>query len=56
MHKDVLLALSEIKKNKNLFKNLTFSRHVGSFYAKALKEGYGDEDFGAVFKIIAKKS
>lgn len=54
MHKDVALAISELKKNKNLWKKLKFSPQTLASYKKAISMGFGDVDFAAVFKAIEK--
>lgn len=54
MHKDVLLAINELKKNKVLWSRLKLSPQVLQTYKRALKKGYGDEDFSAVFKAVEK--
>ncbi len=54
MHKDVALAISELKKNNNLWKKLKFSPQTLASYKKAISMGFGDVDFAAVFKAIEK--
>jgi 3-hydroxyisobutyrate dehydrogenase len=54
MYKDVLLAVAELRKNPSLFRRLRFSSQVLKIYEKAVKMGYGDADFAAVFKAIDK--
>lgn len=54
MHKDVALAIFELKKNKNLWKKLKFSPRTLANYKKAISMGFGDVDFAAVFKAIEK--